>query len=390
MKSSAAPATSSIRFLPEVDGLRGIAILLVVLFHAGGLGGPLHLGWSGVQLFFVISGFLITRILIESRDRPHYFRNFYIRRALRIFPIYYLYLGVVVVMLLARGSTDNLETLPYYLTYTQTIPQLEERFGDVLSGTVHTWSLAIEEQFYWLWPFVVLWARGRWLTALCLLLFAGALITRIVMVAVSDNPYLVVGMLPVEMDSLAAGALLAVAVQQKLPRALLRRLGWLACALGGLGLVVLVALSPGLATFSSPVRWALHPQNVLLLTALAFLFAGVLALAIVPGPLATRVLTFRPLVLVGQRSYGIYLYHLRVLSIVHVAAGRLFANDPAIVGSGWFHALFVVVGLLVVYGVAELSWRFIEAPLLGLKDRFTRSESTSAKAYPVASSARAT
>ena len=144
--------------LPGLDGLRAIAIGTVFGFHLGLPG--MSLGWVGVQLFFVISGFLITGILLRSRERPFYFRNFYVRRTLRIFPIYYVLIALYFVTAGVQGDWATVKLLPYYLTYTQSYPQLATRYvcAPMLG---HTWTLAIEEQFYLLWPLAIYLVRGR-------------------------------------------------------------------------------------------------------------------------------------------------------------------------------------------------------------------------------------
>jgi len=163
--------------MPALDGLRGIAILLV-LAHGFDViqtrGGPGHdvdlvldVGWIGVQLFFVLSGFLITGILLDTRSSPHYFRKFWVRRALRIFPLYY---GVLLVAaLFGHGSI-------YLWTYTN---NFATAFGHGDPTFPHFWSLAVEEQFYLLWPLVVWLVARRGVVALSVALSALAIASRI-------------------------------------------------------------------------------------------------------------------------------------------------------------------------------------------------------------------
>ncbi|MCK5943639.1 MAG: acyltransferase, partial [Planctomycetes bacterium] len=154
--------------IAALDGVRGLAILCVLVMH-GLYIGPLFgldvmahpyarvafLGWSGVDVFFVLSGFLITRILVRSKGGPRYFRNFYMRRSLRIFPLYYLVI-VLLLYVLPRppaSGADQLAHLLYYQNWRYAFAH-----GELIDPARHvTWSLAIEEQFYILWPpFVVL------------------------------------------------------------------------------------------------------------------------------------------------------------------------------------------------------------------------------------------
>ena len=370
------------RYIKELDGLRGLAILGVVLFHLHLPG--LSLGWAGVQLFFVISGYLITRILLESKGQPYYFRNFYIRRSLRIFPIYYLVLiGTFVLLAVTRtdsplhalfaGPTANpWQLLPYYLTYTQTIPQIQSQYTD-LPFLTHTWTLAIEEQFYWIWPFAVLFLNRKAFITLALTLFFVAICTRMVaLVLASDNPFVMVGILPAQVESLAAGALVAVAVTAGLGRNALGRAGWIALAAGSALLVALIVRS-GMSGFWEPATWAEKPQNVFLLTSLALLFAGVVALA-VAGSRWTAVFKHPVLARVGRMSYGIYLYHAFAFLAIDALVQSVQHDVP------WWDTPLGAAEQLglgaakiaLTYTVAAISWRFVEVPLVSLKDRFTK------------------
>src|SRR5262249_7626528 len=137
-----------------------------ILFHAQFLG----CGWIGVQLFFVLSGFLITSILIEAREKfalGGYLKQFYIKRILRIFPIYYLYLAALACLFFALRTPASLPAdLPYLLTYVYNYRRATEQVTKSMMY-VHLWSLSIEEQFYLFWPFVVFFLSKKWLAKLC-------------------------------------------------------------------------------------------------------------------------------------------------------------------------------------------------------------------------------
>ena len=162
-QSSTAP-----RHIPALDGVRGIAAATVFVLHYGGgaqstfapiriLGEALHLGWAGVSLFFVLSGFLITGILWDGFRQEHWWRNFYARRSLRIFPLYYLSLLLALLFALTiDAGQHNLSSLLVYALYLQNIPTLMAhvvQFAHIVLG--HFWSLAVEEQFYLIWPFLL-------------------------------------------------------------------------------------------------------------------------------------------------------------------------------------------------------------------------------------------
>src|SRR5262249_41446351 len=179
------------RYLPELDVLRGFAILAVMFHHIGKDVPALHLegigryGWTGVDLFFVISGFLITRILMEAKTKPHYFRNFYARRVLRIWPMYFALLLFAFALLPLAMPTLRArifaEAHPWqaYLFFVQNLFSVKEiAFGPV--GV--TWSLAIEEQYYLLWPLLVLLLSRRALTYSAVGAFACSIIVRLLQI----------------------------------------------------------------------------------------------------------------------------------------------------------------------------------------------------------------
>lgn len=151
-------------YYPALDGLRGLAILLVVLYHNFGFINYSIFGWIGVDLFFVLSGYLITRILLSSLNSPHYARNFFLKRILRIFPLYYLCLIIFIILLPAIGLYKNelqydVDNQWWFWFYLQNW-LLSFNFPTTGNYLNHFWSLAVEEQFYLVWPFIILWLRS--------------------------------------------------------------------------------------------------------------------------------------------------------------------------------------------------------------------------------------
>jgi peptidoglycan/LPS O-acetylase OafA/YrhL len=150
-------------YYPALDGLRGFAILLVILYHNFRFINHFFFAWLGVDLFFVLSGYLITTILINSVNSPHYLRNFYMKRVLRVFPLYYLSLIVFLILLPSLGFykpemqfyIDHQWWFWFYLENWL----LSFNFPPVGNFLNHFWSLAVEEQFYLVWPFIILWLR---------------------------------------------------------------------------------------------------------------------------------------------------------------------------------------------------------------------------------------
>lgn len=226
--SATDPFFSGRRHFPELDGLRGLAILMVLLFHYATLLPSFVLpvfgqGWAGVQLFFVLSGFLITGILLDSKGQEHYFRNFYARRTLRIFPLYYGVLSVLLIALLVFRlgfpqvwAHKHLAPLlwsyqPWLWTYTANIQMAIHNKVMFLVG--HFWTLCVEEQFYLVWPLVVFAFSRKTVLRICVALIAGALVIRLTLTGLGAGGGTNFVLTPCQMDSLAAGALVATLIR---------------------------------------------------------------------------------------------------------------------------------------------------------------------------------
>jgi peptidoglycan/LPS O-acetylase OafA/YrhL len=370
--------------IPVLDGLRGIAILMVLFFHATFVqpGPPLDsllhftfrsFGWAGVDLFFVLSGFLITGGLLDTRagsaspHPPRYFRNFYARRTLRIFPVYYGYL-VLFLLLAPRHVVDGVRgDLVFFWLYLQ-------NFAVVAAGDfVHThfldhfWSLAIEEQWYLVWPLVVLRTTRRQLVVVCAGLVAFSLALRLGLLAAGVSPYAIHVLTPARLDGLAVGALLAAAARG--PGGLRR---WvpgarLVAAASALGIGALVSLQRGLFFYVLPGTMSLG------FTLVALLFGALLVLAVEAraGGTAARLLGGRFLAMFGRYSYTLYVIH-EAVRVVFVLALQHFGIKPYQPQPGWIGLQLLVY--LGVFGLSLLlaaaSYRFYERPILRLKRFF--------------------
>ena len=326
-KPSVAPLIDLGRHLPVLDGLRGVAILMVMLFHffvgAGGvdaiaasstvLGSQLSkfisFGTRGVDLFFVLSGFLITGILIDTKESPNFFRNFYARRFLRIFPLYYgVLVGIFLVLpLFSPGLHTPLVAQLWYWFYASNlvfpIPNQQLGVPDVFA-IHHFWSLAIEEQFYLVWPLMVFFTNRKIViraTIGCLLL---APLTRIVLLMTGHDEYVFSFTLS-RLDPIAVGALLAVVLRSPTARTRLgKAVPW--CLVGAaIAAVVLIVL---------PRRMELPPVVVVRYSVFAALFGSLLAYILLFGNgvlgwcFRSRILQF-----FGKYSYGLYVFHLLFL-----------------------------------------------------------------------------
>jgi peptidoglycan/LPS O-acetylase OafA/YrhL len=360
--------------IAPLDGLRAVAVLLVMLLHFGYLNG----GWIGVQVFFVLSGFLITGVLLADRDARlgAYLRRFYWRRTLRIFPLYYAYLIVLWACYAVGGRPAELpENAASLFTYTYNFTRLSPEWKTSPFFT-HFWSLAVEEQFYLVWPFVVHACSRRALIGLSAGLvilgppFRWALAEALGNGArsaydVGDAVY----WFPVShADAFAAGALVALLrVADRVTRpALVAAAAVAAVALGGLANLRALRAAEAelpLGTMGFPlasIDGGLHVwgYSLLNLSSAALITAAVAANrtgGIVAG------LGWRPLAGLGRISYGVYVLHWPLLVLFNASVRyRPMTLRGAAMCAAW---------MALVVAVAWLSWRFYESRLLALKDR---------------------
>ena len=367
------------RHTPALDGVRGIAILLV-LFHHFTLFDPVTsigawmgffalLGWSGVDVFFVLSGFLITGILIDARGSERYFSSFYARRVLRIFPLYYLIVFVSFV-LLARFpwwhdllvGPGEIAQWPYW-TYLVNFAIAER--GDFKHGVLDVaWSLAIEEQFYLLWPAVVWLLPVRWLGALCAAIVVVVPVLRSLALDGGAEPVDAYVLPHLRADALALGALLAWVSRRGLLD-MLRPAGPFVLFAGAAG-AVWCAVAAGGAWWWEPLTQRFGYS----LFALAGAGLVILATTAPDAGVWQRMLRAGWLRAFGKYSYAMYLIHLPVSRVVQefILGPEEF---PGLFGPAWLAQLgFYVLATVPTFALAWVSWHAFEAPILGLKSRF--------------------
>ena len=367
--------------IPELDGIRGIAILLIVIVHFGDYS-PAHqnmweqairavmaFGWTGVDLFFVLSGCLITGILLDNKGSRHYFRFFYARRALRILPLYYLsvagfFFGVLpLAHSFGHGLRIHLsEQVWYWLYISNWRIAFDEYAVEPLS---HFWSLAIEEQFYLIWPLIVFFTKESKLLYVCLAMILGALGLRCLpaMQAMhADYSGFLYALTPFRMDSLAFGASLAVIIRR--PRLTRLTSRWL-------GTLILVAV---LSTFAVVIAArSVRPFSAVMggfgYTAIGLLYAAVVFYGLVnqgSRALIPRMFRYSALRSLGKYSYAMYVIHWPIslyLTDYFQAQIRWGSGLPAAF-------LCVAVGLAISYVLAVVSWNLVEKHFLRLRDRF--------------------
>jgi peptidoglycan/LPS O-acetylase OafA/YrhL len=340
-------------YIPELQGLRGLAVLAVVLYHCHPRfeGTPFYRaslwGWTGVNLFFVLSGFLITSILLESRDKPHYFRNFYARRALRIWPVYVLVLVVCYLnapWFIGPSIVDAIRNAPWwaYILFLQNL------FHLALPPAIGpTWSLAIEEQYYFLWAPIVRLLVRPWSLALFLV---SALIAS-PLFRMSHFAWITPTHTLTHLDGIAMGSLLAIGLHTLL----LSRRTWLALGIAGMliGFPAAATIAGGTAFLDS---------------ALTAGFGGAVLASIAStgarNPL-NAMLRRGFLAYFGRISYGMYMTHIMVFIYFGWFDRRMDAHGAA------GNLAVVAFRLAASTIVATALWYGFESRILKLKRRFS-------------------
>jgi len=374
--------------IPALDGIRGLAVLLVVLYHfipeeAGEISAFwrwAQIGWIGVDLFFVLSGFLITGILLEEREQPRYFLNFYARRTLRIFPLYYAVLFATLVAVPGLFSALGIEP-----TGTRGFGKAWKDLSEVRSnqawlwlyvsnfaaifrgiewrGFAHFWSLAVEEHFYLVWPAVVLWLKPSKLRSACVGLMVFALVTRCASLLTGWGTLACYFLTPCRIDTLAMGAAIAVIFREPTTHHRLRSSAFLVFPVG-LGLIAWMFAREGKPTYDSTVVATIGFS----LIAIFWTSTLVLALTSAKSSLLARFLSSPFMQFFGKYSYAIYIFN-RLL-IVPV---RLLVRPEMLAERIGFHGSIlvqIVVGVSINVAIALISWHAFEKHFLSLKRYF--------------------
>ena len=357
--------------------MRAIAVLLVMLHHAGlpYTPFPIDLGLLGVRLFFVLSGFLITGILLDGRDARargesevgSLARSFYARRALRLVPVYYGTLLVLVAFDAARVRDD----LPWHALYATSF--LVARENGWIGIASHFWSLSVEELFYLLWPWLVLATPRRALPWVCAAFLVSGPLFRGLGVMHGLGRWTLLYTLPGCTDPLAVGALLAVFHREAPSRLPQARAALVTVTVLALVIATEITSSPGATALSHAASASKGLLHALLMGALVSACAAPRSAfaegAAAPASWLARALAWTPLAYLGRISYTLYLVH----PMVPYAMRRVgFETEtwPALLAGGF----------VIPIAIAALSWHLIETPILALKRRFPYTTSTPERA----------
>lgn len=362
--------------ISELDGVRGLAIVLVFIYHfflhlyelSPSLPGleaiqkVTDVGWLGVDLFFVLSGYLITGILLETRSQPHYYRNFYGRRVLRIFPIYYI--AITLIFLLAdpqeyKGLGQFV--VAHYLYLQNWLFALGASALPNLVG--HFWSLCIEEQFYIVWPWVALRISPRKLLWVCLVGILALPILRglvLWLMGMDLGQLFVFASTLTRADGLLAGAALAIVMQQQLWQSPYLRRAWVTLGLAGLGALACLFYRPGVSMWFNPFTLSIG------FSLIAISGAALIAILLHTGADHPVRRFFRQpwLIFCGKYSYAMYVAHWPIITIL-LGFFKPQASDSVLTALPWF-----TLAALLTTLIALVSWNLVEKNALALKKYF--------------------
>ena len=355
-------------YYPALDGLRGVAILLVVFLHNFRFMNYFFFGWLGVDLFFVLSGFLITEILLKTLGQPHFLRNFYARRILRIFPLYYLTL--IITFFILPFFIPSYINMTYYTdnqfwfwTYLQNwLFVFNEPFGTQM--LLHTWSLAVEEQFYLLWPVTILFIRKpkiRLIVVMVILLMVGFSRFAIWEFGSKDLAYASLYTFT-RIDGLCIGSIVALLIHIN-PDFLKKY-------------TIVIVLLMAVINFGF---YFINDQHSFTLPYLAFVgyttFAvlfGILVYEAVAGK--SKIISFifdtRILKFFGKISYGLYVFHWPVYILLFPYFRKLFLNK-AMISLPYAEIGSAIIATIVAIILSVISFYYFERYFLKYKNRYT-------------------
>jgi peptidoglycan/LPS O-acetylase OafA/YrhL len=364
----------------ELDGIRGLALVMVLWLHcflleptsliirlANSIGGSMFIA---LDLFFVLSGFLITGILIRTRDVPRRARNFYVRRALRIFPAYYfVILFIFVIYPVFYGPLDQVldrREAIYYVFYIQNLWHAWTEIKPSWPGLQHLWSMAVEEQFYLLWPLVVWKTPPAQLVRVCAWVFVVSVTLKFVLIANGASVYEVYLPTYTRVEGLAAGAGLAALWYT---HGIRTTPNWLRLAgiVATLALLFLIFRKSGSKV--SPLNMSLHVVS----STVAFAWMIFATVSARPGAAIRHFFRNRMLRFLGRYSYGIYLLHWVVYWQIKYFVLDAMGMEPNM--DNWSAIVAGVAIVLATVALAFVMYHTLELPLLRLKRFFTSSRS---------------
>ena len=365
-----------------LDGIRGFAIIAVMLYHFSisfqhqtdlisldlFVAKILQSGWLGVDLFFVMSGFLITSILYSSTENKNYFKNFYVRRILRIFPLYYLILCILIfiIPMLSESMNEKTKLLQdnsfwFWMYLVNWRVAFLGGFEHIQAG--YMWSLAVEEQFYLIWPIVVKYFKNS-LAGICFAAVVLGLILKIYLFTEGYNATTLYVMTFTHLDGLLLGSALAVLyLKKEIDASMLLKFKYIAC----LSLLICITI------FIIEKDFAFYSDLVSLfgISAVSILFCFLLITMLNSGDASTlnKIFSLEPVIYVGKLCYGLYLVHHPIGLFVNE---KIISHNSFMIKGSYLPSLFLSIllsGALSIL-IAHLSYNLFEKHFLNLKKRF--------------------
>jgi peptidoglycan/LPS O-acetylase OafA/YrhL len=356
-----------VEYLKQLDSLRAIAVILVIVSHwvpGTNIINRIPNGEIGVDIFFVLSGFLITSILFENKNRSEsaslskakIIKNFYFRRSLRIFPIYYILIFILFCLHTSTGTNIQSAFL-YFLSYTSNIYFFQTQQWDGMIS--HLWSLAVEEQFYLIWPWIILFTNKKYLIHVIFIFIFIGIITQLILAGVKMSSLLTFTCF----DSFGFGALLS----------------WVMVYNNGKIYKFNLVLS--ISVLLIFLNWAIglfFNESILIPRRTIF---SILSLCLIVNVILNKdsnslpfryIFNNRFLIFLGKISYGLYLYHNLIPGLLNSKFINIYINPylPSIFYTNYWGQLFLIENTILLILVSWLSYNFIEKKFLHLKRYF--------------------
>ncbi|HRD58278.1 MAG TPA: acyltransferase [Ferruginibacter sp.] len=362
------------KYIKQLDSLRAIAVILVIISHwipTTNLINRIPNGAIGVDIFFVLSGFLISKILFDNKNRAEelniskssLIKNFYVRRTLRIFPIYYL--TIFILLLFSKYTGTNIQSaFVYFVTYTSNFYFFNIQGWDGMVS--HLWSLAVEEQFYLIWPWIILFSNKKYfLHIISIFIFIGVL-SQYLMSGIKMSSVLTFTCF----DAFGLGAILAWIITYANEK------------LNKFYTIISVASAISFFLFILGIiqnKWTIIPFRTLVSVITLWIITYIIINRDTKSLKFKFILNNRVLIFLGKISYGLYLYHNIIPGTLNSKIINIYINPllPDILYKKYWGQLYLLENTILLVTISWLSFIFIEKRFLSLKKHFEYQEENS-------------